>query len=45
MLDDTMIKMLLEGIRDTCYMTLLSTFFRYLIGLPLGITLTLTDEG
>ena len=45
MLDDTMIKMLLEGIRDTCYMTLLSTFFGYLIGLPLGITLTLTDEG
>ena len=40
-----MIKMLLEGIRDTCYMTLLSTFFGYLIGLPLGITLTLTDEG
>ena len=44
MLDETMIKMLLEGIRDTCYMTLLSTFFGYLIGLPLGITLTLTDE-
>ena len=39
-----MIKILLEGIRDTCYMTLLSTFFGYLIGLPLGITLTLTDE-
>lgn len=45
MLDDTMIKILLEGIRDTCYMTLLSTFFGYPIGLPLGITLTLTDEG
>ena len=45
MLDETMIKMLLEGIRDTCYMTILSTFFGYLIGLPLGIALTLTDEG
>lgn len=44
MLDETMIKMLLEGIRDTCYMTLVSTFFGYLIGLPLGIALTLTDE-
>lgn len=45
MLDETMIKMLLEGIRDTCYMTIISTFFGYLIGLPLGIALTLTDEG
>ena len=45
MLDETMIKMLLEGIRDTCYMTIVSTFFGYLIGLPLGIALTLTDEG
>ena len=45
MLDETMIKMLLEGIRDTCYMTIVSTFFGYLIGLPLGIALTPTDEG
>ena len=45
MLDESMIKMLLEGIRDTCYMTIVSTFFGYLIGLPLGIALTLTDEG
>ena len=44
MLDETMIHMLLEGIWDTCYMTLVSTFFGYLIGLPLGIALTLTDE-
>ena len=44
MLDETMIKMLLEGIRDTCYMTIVSTFCGYLIGLPLGIALTLTDE-
>lgn len=45
MLDEAMIQMLLEGIRDTCYMTIVSTFFGYLIGLPLGIALTLTDEG
>lgn len=45
MWDETMITMLLEGIRDTCYMTLASTCFGYLIGLPLGILLTLTDKG
>lgn len=44
MWDETMITMLLEGIRDTCYMTLASTFFGYVIGLPLGIFLTLTDK-
>ena len=45
MWDETMIKMLLEGIRDTFYMTLAATFFGYVIGLPLGIALTLTDKG
>lgn len=45
MLDETMIQMLLEGIRDTCYMTIVSTFFGYVVGLPLGIALTLTDAG
>lgn len=45
MWDETMIAMLLEGIRDTFYMTLVSTFFGYVIGLPLGIALTLTDKG
>lgn len=45
MLDETMITMLLEGIRDTVYMTLVSTFFGYVLGLPMGIALTLTDKG
>lgn len=45
MWDEVMITMLLEGIRDTFYMTLVSTFFGYVIGLPLGIALTLTDKG
>jgi len=45
MWDETMTIMLLEGVRDTCYMTLVSTFFGYIIGLPLGIALTLTDKG
>lgn len=38
------IMMLLEGIRDTLYMTLTSTVFGYLFGLPMGILLTVTDK-
>lgn len=44
MLDETMILMLLEGIRDTLLMTLLATFFGYVLGLPIGIALTVTDK-
>lgn len=44
MWDETMILMILEGIRDTLYMTLFSTFFGYVIGLPLGIALTVTGQ-
>ena len=44
MWDNTMTVMMLEGIRDTVYMTVVSTFFGYLLGLPLGIALTLTDK-
>lgn len=36
--------MLLEGIRDTVYMTLVSTFAGYVIGLPMGVVLTVTDK-
>ena len=36
--------MLLEGTRDTLYMTLVSTFFGYVLGLPLGILLAVTDK-
>ncbi len=39
-----MITMLLEGTRDTLYMTLVSTLFGYVIGLPVGILLTVTDK-
>lgn len=34
----------MEGTRDTLYMTLMSTFFGYVLGLPLGILLTVTDK-
>ena len=44
MFDEAVIKMLLLGIGETLYMTLLSTLFSYLFGLPLGIALTVTDK-
>ena len=44
MFDETIIKMLLEGTWATLYMTLFSTFYGYLIGLPLGVILTITDK-
>lgn len=44
MFNEQIINMLLEGIKDTCYMTLGSTFLSYLLGLPMGIILTVTDK-
>ena len=32
------------GIWETIYMTLISTFFAYLIGLPVGLILRMTDR-
>jgi len=43
MLDKAMMEMMAQGIWETCYMTIVATFFGYVIGLPLGIALTLTD--
>ena len=34
---EKMIPLMLEGIRDTMYMTTVSTLFAYLLGLPLAI--------
>ncbi|MCI5943277.1 MAG: ABC transporter permease [Eubacterium sp.] len=39
-----MMLMLLEGTRDTLYMTLMSTLFGYVLGLPMGILLAVTDK-
>lgn len=36
--------MLGEGVLSTLYMTLVSTFVGYIIGLPMGIVLTITDK-
>ena len=44
MFDETIRAMLLEGTWATLYMTLISTLFGYIIGLPLGIVLAVTDK-
>lgn len=44
MLSNQVVVMLLEGIRDTVYMTLVSTFVGYVLGLPMGILLTISDK-
>ncbi len=44
MWNNQVIIMLLEGIRDTLYMTLMSTVIGYVIGLPMGILLAVTDR-
>ena len=42
--NEQIIMMLLVGIKDTLYMTLTSTLIGYVIGLPMGILLTVTDK-
>ena len=44
MFTDKVIEMILVGIKDTLYMTLASTFFGYVLGLPLGILLNVTRK-
>ena len=44
MWNEQIIMMLLEGIKDTLYMTLTWTLIGYVIGLPMGILLTVTDK-
>ncbi len=43
--DVSTLQMILTGIWETFYMVLLSSFLAYIIGLPLGIVLVVTDEG
>lgn len=43
-MNDQVIKMILEGIRDTLYMTFGSVLIGYVAGLPLGILLFVTNE-
>ena len=44
MLESSMIELLGNGILETLYMTLASTLFAYVLGLPLGILLVVTDK-
>ena len=44
MFDSQVINMILEGIRDTLYMTIVSTLIAYVLGLPLGILLKVTSK-
>ena len=44
MFDSQVISMLLEGIRDTLYMTIVSTLVAYVLGLPFGICLKVTSK-
>lgn len=39
-----MINLILQGIKETLYMTVVSTAFAYLLGIPLGTILYVTDE-
>ena len=40
-----MIETLWEGILETLYMTVVSTGFAYILGLPIGVILYVTDKG
>ena len=44
LLTSAQIEMIAEGVVDTLYMTIVSTAFGYLIGLPWGIVLTVTAK-
>lgn len=44
MWNSQIILMLLEGIKDTLYMTLSATILGYVFGLPMGVVLTVTDR-
>ncbi|MBH1941582.1 ABC transporter permease [Mobilitalea sibirica] len=44
MWNETVLKMIGEGILETLYMTIFSSLIAYAIGLPLGIMLVITDK-
>lgn len=39
-----LLSLLIQGSKETIYMVFLSVFFAYLIGIPVGVTLFLTDK-
>lgn len=44
MWSEAVVMMIVRGIGETLYMTLVSTFLGYVLGLPMGIILTVTDK-
>ena len=44
MFSKAMLNLFLEGAAETFYMVLVSTFVAYLIGLPLGVLLVVSDK-
>ena len=44
MWDHETIMMIVQGVGETLYMTLLSTILGYLFGLPMGVLLAVTDK-
>lgn len=44
MWDETVIRMIITGIGETLYMTLVSTLVGYLFGIPMGVLLTVSDS-
>lgn len=44
MFSQEIINMLIRGVGESLYMTLVSTFFGYVLGLPMGILLTVSDK-
>ena len=44
MFDQATIEMIIKGFGETLYMTVFATLIAYIIGLPLGIILAITDE-
>lgn len=44
MWDSQIVNMILEGILQTIYMSVVSTFLGYLLGLPMGVLLTISDK-
>ena len=43
--NEALIRLMLSGLWETLQMTLLATLFSYILGLPLGVLLVVTDKG
>ncbi len=44
MMDSNMVNLLIQGILESLYMTVISTLIAYALGLPMGVILTITDK-